>query len=301
MYYSKSRKDLHRAAQNNSSADEFANLPDAVIEQAVETLEASDPTPAAESSAREKVTKHAPGTDAADKKTLKTIEDYGLVQVVVGSRTVHNFTSPSFTPQRVPPNLSKTLSKASGAPAPTPKPANDNKLPLWRDTGRRLKYGMALQSLSGRGHAFTLLFGPSRLQELLDSPLGFSRALARYLNRGLKRKLGHVPDYCFVVEMTPRGKLHIHGGIESTADNLHRIEEALKHAGGDDWVKSRRGETQVKFKPLFYPTGWCRYSFEDEPKARRALRGQTVVITNPLRSSAGKLYGAIRKVIASSR
>ncbi len=160
---------------------------------------------------------------------------------------------------------------------------------------------MSLQSLSGRGHAFTLLFGPSRLQELLDSPKGFSRALARYLNRALGRKLGHVPDYCFVVEMTPRGKLHVHGGIASTADDLHLIEEALNHAGGDGWVKSRRGETQVKLKPLFYPTGWCRYSFEDEPKARRALKGQTVVITNPLRASAGKLYGAVKKIIDSRK
>lgn len=295
MHYSKSREHLHRTAENNSRDDEFANLTDSEIEQAVELLDTREPTPTPESGKGKKVTRPAHGTDASDKETLKTIANFGLVQIVVGSHTVRNFTPPSFTPKRLPPNLSKTLSKASGEP--TPKPANDNKLPTWKKSGQRLKFGMALQSLSGRGHAFTLLFGPSRLQELLDSPKGFSRALALYMDRALMRKLGYVPDYCFVVEMTPGGKLHVHGGIASTADNLHLIEEALNHAGGGGWEKSRRGEKQFMPKPLFYPTGWCRYSFEDEPKARRAIKGQTVVINSPLRRSAKALYGAVKKII----
>lgn len=235
----------------------------------------------------EKVTKHAPGSDAADKQSLKIIENYGLVSVVVGSRTVGNFVRPL--------DLPKARFKArNGLP---PKPSNDNRLPCWDDTGQRLKFGMAMQSLSDRGHAFTFNFGPDRLAALLTHPKGFSRALALYMNRSLDARLGCVPDYGFVIEMTARGKLHVHGGIDSGPADLPKIEEALVHAAGEGWVKTRPGETQVKFKELFYPTGWTRYSFKDNPKARHAIKGNTVVITSSLRGYAKSLYREVRSRI----
>jgi hypothetical protein len=237
--------------------------------------------------APEKVTKPIPGSDAADKKTLKIIENYGLVSVVVGSRTVGNFVRPL--------DLPKARFKSRNGL--TPKPSNDNRLPCWDDTGQRLKFGMAMQSLSDRGYAFTFNFGPNRLAELLTHPKGFARALALYMNRALDARLDCRPDYGFVIEMTARGKLHVHGGIECGPAELSVVKEALVHAAGKGWVKTRPGETQVKFGELFYPTGWTRYSFEDNPKARRVIKGNTVVITNPLRNFGELLYGAVRKTI----
>lgn len=295
MDYSASNTVRHEKFENNSDDDlrdleRFLSEPiteDVTDEEVIRSLEDAVP----EKGVSRKVTKPAAGTDAADKETLKIIRDYGLVQVVVGSRTVRNFT-PSL-------NLPKLTYKARTGTKP--KPSNDNALPHWDHSGDRLKFGMAMQSLSERGCAFTLLFGPDRLKELLSHPKGFSRALALYIDRALDRRLGRVPDYGFVVEMTVRGKLHIHGGIETTSDVLSMVKAALEHAGGKGWIPSRPGEKQVHFRDLFYPTGWTRYSFEDNPKARRIIKGNTVVISNPLRRSAKQLYGAVKKTIDRGR
>lgn len=237
-----------------------------------------------------KVITPARGTDAADKRTLQIIRDYGLARVVVGSHTVGNFTPPS----NYPPKALK--GKKLGAVDPA-EPVNDNALACWDHTGDRLKFGMAMQSLSGRGNAFTLILSPKRILEALGHAKGFSRCLAGFIDRVLKKHLGRVPDYGFVVEATARGKLHIHGGVECTHDELPVIKEALRYAGGKDWKPCRRGEKQVHFRELFFPLGWTRYSFQDRPKAKRLIKGTSLVITNPLRRRAKQTYVAVKAII----
>lgn len=179
----------------------------------------------------------------------------------------------------------------------TSTPTNDNKLPHWCHTGDRLKLSVANRVVAAIGHSFSLNLDPNRLKEALNAPGGFSDCLARYINRALKRKLGRVPLFWFQVDVTKRGKLHLHGAIESTADDLPRIMEALNEVGGRDWKPARPGEKQCWFDVQHNPDGWVRYSLRRRARVRFHLKGgRSHFIAKQLRALASETYGDLRRV-----
>jgi len=156
---------------------------------------------------------------------------------------------------------------------------------------------MANRVVAATGHSFSLNLGPNRLKEALNAPAGFSNCLARYINRVLKRKLGRVPLFWFQVDVTKRGKLHLHGAIESTADELPRIMEALNEVGGRDWKPARPGEQQCWFDVQHNPDGWVRYSLRRRARVRFHLKGgRSHFIAKRLRAIASETYGDLRRV-----
>ena len=233
------------------------------------------------------VTRRKRRSDRVDKQALETIRKIGSSITISGVGTVSNAHSSD--------------TRTTTHPEEAIPSANDNRLPAWIHTGDRMKFNMAMRALEGRAHAFTINLGPERLKEALEHPDGFSRCLSRYMNRALERVLGRIPLYLFSVEMTGRGKIHVHGAIESTVDELARVEEALTKAAGAGWQKRRRGETQVYLQELNTADGWAEYSLRDGAKARRVITGKSVFIAKRLRPLAEATYLKAKKASGAAR
>lgn len=121
------------------------------------------------------------------------------------------------------------------------------------------------------GLTFTLNLSAACEKALLrsDNP---ARAMSDRINRALKALGCAAPAYGFALEISPAGRVHLHGAVLPGAIDLDTLKRALMKAGGK--LKSHAASRQLKFKP-FDPTkgahGWTGYITQDERITRRAL------------------------------
>ncbi|MDX6806437.1 hypothetical protein [Terrihabitans rhizophilus] len=148
-------------------------------------------------------------------------------------------------------------------------------------------------------YAFTLNLGhqideKARAAAANDNSPGAADFMRRRIMRELKPALDRLglPLFWFALEISPDGKLHIHGAIAARKHEIPAIEKALCRAGGA-WTPVP-GSSQVHTKRQFNAEGWFNYCDEDLAKTGRVIDGPLFYIPDELRRRARARYMADR-------
>lgn len=175
----------------------------------------------------------------------------------------------------------------------------------WRDLSdeARLEWFHYAMRASGPIASFTL-----NLDDKTEAQVSAAQSSAGWLSkriaRNLKQALGrHVP-FWFVFEVTGDGRLHVHGELGASCDELPAARKALRRAGGE-WADTRQHQAHTRENPSAI---WSFYSsknaiFMRRKKGRfqnlpRPINGDWKFATNDVRHRAGELYeGQLQKAL----
>lgn len=130
----------------------------------------------------------------------------------------------------------------------------------WRTLWQHEKLARSFEA-AGRqnGQTFTLNLDPAR-EKLLLSRRDPADDLRRRISRELKSALGYLPAYGFTFEISPSGRLHVHGVLilKSSSDAAMKlVREALARAGGR--MTGKAAPRQVAFAKIEDGFGWAAY------------------------------------------
>lgn len=173
-----------------------------------------------------------------------------------------------FTPFPLP------IASPTTSSAPTKRRRADQRdrrpLAAWRYAGDLPRIAAATGAISELDpYAFTLNLGRDVEEAARVSPDGPLTYLQERLYRSLRRQIGRVPPFAFVLETTASGRLHLHGVIASISGAPEALRRALTQAGGL-W-DGAGAEYQLDLQPVWEGDGWCRYCCKDAARTRRAL------------------------------
>lgn len=130
-----------------------------------------------------------------------------------------------------------------------------------------------------------------------DGPLTY---LQERLYRLLRRQIGRVPPFAFVLETTASGRLHLHGVIATISSAPEALRRALTQAGGL-W-DGAGAEYQLDLQPVWEGDGWCRYCCKDAARTRRALGVKRVLsLSRDLARMARDYWATLRASQRSRR
>jgi hypothetical protein len=235
-------------------------------------------------------------SDSKDRKTLAIVGDLARAPLIpLPAPLVGNSTTP-FSPPQSSSNDNLLEAQKAGAVGETAKLA----IPVWELTHDRVKITFANRALASEGtlYAWTLNLGPKVLAAAQRHDSGFSDYMRRGVSRALKRELGQDVLLWFAVDTTSSDRLHLHGGIAATDNELPTIEQAMCRAGGEwDAKASRHRQCEITLQTA--PDGWVTYALRNVGKVKGRITGKPFSITNPLRARAEALYGEHRVLSAS--
>ena len=174
-------------------------------------------------------------------------------------------------------------------------------VPHWDHTGDKLKalaWAMCLH-IDG-GEAFTLRLGPEVISATDSARLtAYVRdRITAELRIRFKTISQEPPDFCFAIEATELGQIHIHGaatmGAAPEADRkcaVKALRSALKAAGGH-WFgpSSRNTGHQVRTSRLTTAIKWIDYSSKWNLGSAKQLGGQVFSASTGMRSAAKDWY-----------
>ncbi|NSZ06504.1 hypothetical protein G6M14_09045 [Agrobacterium tumefaciens] len=198
------------------------------------------------------------GSNRPDENQDKSFVEHdvnGGVPDTCAVRQQHTLTIPSInTPKKTSkPHRSKAL-QASVARM------GDIGSKPWRTLWQHEKLARSFEA-AGRqnGQTFTLNLDPAR-EKLLLSRRDPADDLRRRISRELKSALGYLPAYGFTFEISPSGRLHVHGVLilRSSSDaDMKLVREALARAGGR--MTGKAAPRQVAFAKIADGFGWAAY------------------------------------------
>lgn len=176
----------------------------------------------------------------------------------------------------------------------TPTPFNDN-IPVWALTGDVVKAvaaTAALQIAEKPAYAFTFNLTPEAEAKALTQSKRFVDSLKRSFDKQLDRAGVRLP-YWFAIDITRKGRLHIHGAFGAATEN-----ENLKAIMWKAWGKQKLyPQFQIDIRPL-RDDGWATYVFRMPNHRRVAKRiGQTLTMTRPLQQDAKWTYAEVRRIM----
>ncbi len=255
-------------------------------------------------------------SDARDRKSIAIIKacEVRAAEASEGSfsrqstpPSTHPF-SPSNTPTSTPipytPLSSLPRTSTDHSPSTSPDAGNDDSspfegvtLPSWQYAGDRLKLTCVARAVSASsgGLAFTLNLSPAN--ENKAKTLGADWLRKRVVNH-LEAVLS-VRGVVVVLEATGgrkdhgkgstgvAGRLHAHGIVEATSNEIEAVKGALKAAGGR-WADPRGVERQVDARLITGADGWVRYILEDQPHTRRVVGHDRLISTSRSLIEPGK-------------
>lgn len=136
------------------------------------------------------------------------------------------------------------------------------------------------------GISFTLNLSDELQATLCDHP-NPARLMSGYINRELKKEVGIAFPYAFRFEVSPRGRLHLHGVLipySFDEDHVLAIDKALGRAGGKQRTDILRTNTQSYLGTLHDGLGWFAYLQKSGDDAARFLGTEKVTfISTPLK------------------
>jgi len=118
------------------------------------------------------------------------------------------------------------------------------------------------------GRAVTLNLSPT-FEQFLCMSSNPMREVGKRMNKELISKgMAGLPVY-LTLEVSPEGRLHLHGVTIPGDQALDAIKTAMRKAVG--CVTGRKGSRQLLCKPISNPDGWHRYITQDERITRQYL------------------------------
>lgn len=123
------------------------------------------------------------------------------------------------------------------------------------------------------GISFTLNLSP-RLQATLAKGGDPARLMGHYIGRELRKALGCAMPYAFTFEVSPAGRLHVHGVLVPASfeeDHVLAIDRALGKAGGKLKASNIVRLSQSYLGTLYDGLGWHAYLQKSGDGAARFL------------------------------
>ncbi|MEQ8326538.1 MAG: hypothetical protein RLO08_13110 [Parvibaculaceae bacterium] len=139
----------------------------------------------------------------------------------------------------------------------------------WKKASPEQKLTASILTAGHGSHAFTLNLSGKQEAALRasDDP---ARHMSNRINRAFKAAGIDAPAYSFALEVSPVGRVHVHGAIVLPAyADPHKVKGALMSAGGK--IKGRAAARQVLIRCLDDPAGWAGYVQKDLKATRKAL------------------------------
>lgn len=203
--------------------------------------------------------------------------------------------------RRVAPSLLPTQSVS--AQIRRKKPANIVVRPVaWRRLGETEKFLLAAERCQGDGGiAVTLNLSTSREHNYMSRSRRTQarRLFQNQLNKALKEAGLSGLEYTFLFEISPEGRLHLHGvlrgaGLDETA--LKTLKLALRQAAGK--IHGRAAARQVKLKRLYDAAGWARYIFNVRKSTANKLGTNRLMVMS---ESMGRLLRVFHEETRETR
>jgi hypothetical protein len=143
-----------------------------------------------------------------------------------------------------------------------------NALPAWRYVSAELQLLLGLVALDEMAEslAFSLNFGVALLATLTPGCPSTRDVVRNRISRLLKSKLKRDVAFIVVLEETWDGRLHAHGAVQADRDEMPRVDEALRAAGGN-WTAVRGEDHQLHLAPIWSSCGWWDYLIKDLRRA----------------------------------
>jgi hypothetical protein len=155
-------------------------------------------------------------------------------------------------------------------------------------------YGNRALADHGTPYHFTLNFGPKVYEAALKAKKGIRPFIADRLQKALK-KIGRDGAFWFVLDVTPIGRVHVHGGValDPSQEGAARV---ILHKVAGKWGSRHHQERQVDLDQQTDVDGWIdNYCFR---KSRARNLGETpLYIARPLRQIARDNYERDRSMI----
>lgn len=164
-------------------------------------------------------------------------------------------TTPQATPTAPPVTSPPTArSTPTGTVSTTPK--------AWLKLSPEEKFRAAIKTTQARGGkavSLNLSFGRESGSLHSENPM---RNLSRRITEALKEQgLSGLP-MALHLEVSPEGRLHLHGVVLAAPDQEAKVKKALRQGAG--YVRGHAGSTQVKLVRLTDGDRWHRYIAKDK-------------------------------------
>ncbi|MFP1630966.1 hypothetical protein ACLB6G_04445 [Zhengella sp. ZM62] len=164
----------------------------------------------------------------------------------------------------------------------------------WRHASAEDKLAESVRvAARNNGMTFSLNLSPKR-EAAARANNDPTRFLSHYVNREMKQHLGRVLPYSFVLEVSPEGRLHLHGVVVIPGDDAalrKGIKDALMCAGGR--IRGKGSSRQLALRKFSDPEGWASYMLEDIVRTRKDLgTGKLVFISEELLRMTREACGA---------
>jgi hypothetical protein len=169
-------------------------------------------------------------------------------------------------------------------------------LPIWEELETEAKALVALLAIfeGGRAQTFNLLLGEDLLKGLTHGDRKTRNLMRDRIHAELRREFGGPVPFLFVLENSPRERLHLHGVVDINPNDVARLEAALTKAGGE-WGHSRGQERQLHMKGMWGPEGWAEYICKELAGLPPATAKTLVVRSRPMTQAAVELYDQLRE------
>jgi hypothetical protein len=150
---------------------------------------------------------------------------------------------------------------------------------------RILDYAFRSESI-----AFTLNLTPKKQAQLAKDERP-AKALADAINRRCKTLLGRAVPISLALEISPTGRLHVHGIATLEHREWKSFRDALKSAGGK--VEGYGAGRQTDTRRLWSATGWAAYMAKAFHETAEALGTDKIFYQcNATRAAAREEYEA---------
>jgi len=254
--------------------------------------------PAKQKSSGKISAKRAPRSRARDERNVRKCEALRRRTAVSASSPLVNDTTHTLSPLNTPAHTSRR-GEAPSYSASHLKRLNANlndkrRMAAWKLAGelsRMYAAGAAIEEVGAL--AFTLnLAGcvKAYTEAHPDKALAY---LGDRIRKNLAAVFGHEVGHCFVLEVSPSGRLHVHGMLMIPEGEKARAVIALQKAGGT-WA-GKGAVYQADARRLFDARGWASYCAKTLSRTRRALGIKNVLsMSRTVRRLAEDFWNGMR-------
>lgn len=156
-----------------------------------------------------------------------------------------------------------------------------NTPPRWDEADELLKATFFHREIAKhQAISFTLNLSPEIAAAAKADPSSFTVHVRRRLARSLKKTFGHPVPFWFAIDISRHGRPHLHGGIAVSHNQLGRLTEALRRAGGT-WAAKRGKEHQVALGTRL-DDEWPRYATKAIRPQAQAQFGKMLTVTDDI-------------------
>jgi hypothetical protein len=140
---------------------------------------------------------------------------------------------------------------------------------------------------------FSLNLGTALHDSLTPGSTSARDTVRNRISRALQSKFRRKVPFIMVLEETYQGRLHVHGVIQATRDEMSIVDVALRAAGGP-WTAHRGEDRQLVVKPTWGAHGWWEYVIKRLQGVDDARKGDWIGWSLPAKRAAVGLHRQVR-------